>query len=55
MARDGLSLSYRVWWNIRKTILTFYGPAQLGHANDPIRRLEREREQKVEEARRARS
>lgn len=50
MARDdGLGLGYRMWWNIRKTVLTFYGPAQLGNDNDPIRRLEREREAKVAE------
>ena len=52
MARDGLSLGYRLWWNIRKTVLTFYGPAQLGNSNDPISRLERERAAKIEEARR---
>ncbi len=50
MARDGLSLGYRVWWRIRKTVLTFYGPAQLG-ANDPISRLERERAARVAAAR----
>lgn len=51
MSRDGLSLRYRLWWNIRRTVLTFFGPAQLGSSNDPIQRLERERAQKIEEAR----
>ncbi len=54
MAKDGLSLGYRIWWRIRKAVMTFYGPAQLGNANDPIRRLERERAEKAEQARRKR-
>ncbi|WP_040158558.1 hypothetical protein [Mobilicoccus massiliensis] len=51
MAKDeGLSLGYRLWWNIRKAVLTVFGPAQLGDA-DPLERLRREREEKAARAR----
>ncbi len=53
MANDGLSIGYRLWWSIRRVVLSVFGPAQLGGANDPIRRLERERADKVEQARRS--
>jgi hypothetical protein len=52
--REGLSLSYRLRYRIRYIGMHLYGPAQLGEADDPHRRLERERAAKVETARRAR-
>lgn len=53
MASDGLSIGYRLWWGIRRVALSVFGPAQLGGANDPILRLERERAEKVRQARRS--
>ncbi|MDO5696674.1 MAG: hypothetical protein Q4G51_01745 [Dermatophilus congolensis] len=46
---DGLSLGYRIWWGIRRAVLTVFGPAQLGE-DDPIENLRREREAKIAEA-----
>ena len=51
MAKDeGLSLGYRIGWNIRKMAMTVFGPAQLGE-EDPTERLHEERRRKVAEAR----
>lgn len=50
MASDGLSVGYRLWWNIRKSVMSVFGPAQLGGESDPIYRLDRERAAKVAEA-----
>lgn len=51
MAKDeGLSLGYRLGWNIRKVVLSVLGPAQLGD-NDPLERLRNERREKAAEAR----
>ena len=51
MAKDeGLSLGYRIGWNIRKMTMTVFGPAQLGD-EDPMERLHEERRRKVAEAR----
>lgn len=51
MANDeGLSLGYRIGWNIRKLTMTFFGPAQLGD-EDPMDRLHEERRRKAAEAR----
>ncbi|GAB47484.1 hypothetical protein [Mobilicoccus pelagius] len=51
MAKDeGLSLGYRIGWNIRKLAMTFFGPAQLGE-EDPMERLHEERRRKSAEAR----
>lgn len=47
---EGLSLGYRLGWRIRKTVMTVFGPAQLGD-NDPLERLRVERERKIAEAR----
>lgn len=44
--KDGLSLGYRMWWGIRRSILTVFGPAQLGE-DDPIENLRRERDEKI--------
>jgi hypothetical protein len=52
--REGLSLAYRIGYRIRYLTLHLFGPAQLGGAADPHRRLERERAARVEAARRAR-
>ena len=51
---EGLSLAYRIGYRVRYTLLHLFGPAQLGGAADPHRRLERERAAKVDAARRAR-
>ncbi len=53
-AREGLSLRYRLMYRLRYTLLHVFGPAQLGGAADPHRRLERERAARVDAARRAR-
>lgn len=47
--KEGLSLGYRMWWGIRRTVLTFLGPAQLGDS-DPLYKLKQEREAKSREA-----
>ncbi|WP_226344642.1 hypothetical protein [Agilicoccus flavus] len=52
--RDGLTLGYRIGWNIRRAVMTVFGPAQLGSHNDPLSRLQAERAAKVAEARRKR-
>lgn len=46
---EGLSLAYRLGWNIRKLVMSVFGPAQLGD-DDPLERLHAERRQKVAEA-----
>lgn len=51
---DGLSIGYRIWWGIRRALLTVLGPAQLGE-DDPIENLRREREEKIARARAKRS
>jgi hypothetical protein len=52
--REGLSLGYRILYRIRYIGLHMYGPAQLGEEDDPHMRLKRERQAKVDAARRAR-
>lgn len=52
---EGLSLAYRIGYRVRYATLHLFGPAQLGGAADPHRRLERERAAKVDAARRART
>lgn len=44
--KDGLGIGYRLWWNIRRLVLTVFGPAQLGDA-DPLYQLKKERADKV--------
>jgi hypothetical protein len=51
---EGLSVAYRIGYRFRYTLLHLFGPAQLGGAADPHRRLERERAARVDAARRAR-
>lgn len=46
---EGLSIGYRLWWGLRRTVMTFFGPAQLGD-NDPMERLDAERRAKMAEA-----
>ena len=53
--REGLSVGYRVWYRLRLMAMHMYGPAQLGEADDPLRRLKQERADKVAAARAARS
>lgn len=52
--REGLSLGYRIAYRVKVLGMHMYGPAQLGDAEDPHRRLERKRAAKVAAARRAR-
>jgi hypothetical protein len=52
--REGLSLLYRIVWRIRYIGMHMYGPAQLDGQSDPHERLKRERQEKVQAARRAR-
>lgn len=50
MANDeGLSIGYRLWWNIRRAVMSVLGPAQLGD-DDPLERLHAERAERVAEA-----
>lgn len=51
---EGLSIGYRVGYQLRKLGLTFFGPAQLGEGSDPTARLAAERAAKVAKARRDR-
>jgi hypothetical protein len=51
---EGLSVGYRMFYRIRHIGLHVFGPAQLGDTDDPHARLRRERQRKVEAARRAR-
>ena len=52
--REGLTLGYRIRWALRYAAVGVFGPAQLG-TDDPQERLRRERRDRVEAARRARS
>ena len=49
--REGLSLGYRIGYRIKWLGMHLDGPAQLGDADDPHRRLERQRAAKVAAAR----
>ena len=51
---EGLSLGYRIRYQIRYLGLLVFGPAQLGDNEDPQARMRRERERKVAAARLAR-
>jgi hypothetical protein len=51
---EGLSHWYRFGWRVRYILLNVFGPAQLGD-NDPSTALRRERQSRVERARRAHS
>ncbi|GAA6524229.1 hypothetical protein [Intrasporangium sp. DVR] len=51
---EGLSIGYRIGYQLRRLGLTFFGPAQLGETNDPTARLAAERAAKVARARRER-
>lgn len=50
MASDGLSIWYRIGWNVRRFVFGVFGPAEQSGSNDPLVRLHREREAKVAEA-----
>lgn len=52
--REGLSWGYRLGYRVKWIGMHLYGPAQLGDAEDPHRRLERQRAAKVAAARAAR-
>ncbi|MCH8612875.1 hypothetical protein [Arsenicicoccus dermatophilus] len=49
MAKDntGLSLGYRIMWQLRYLGVSVFGPAQLDPDNDPKDNLIRERRRKV--------
>lgn len=47
---EGLSIAYRLGWNIRRIAMMFLGPAQLGDQDDPTQRLHAERRRKSAEA-----
>jgi hypothetical protein len=49
--REGLSLGYRITYRLRRMIMQLYGPAQLGEGDDPLAKLQRERDAKVAAAR----
>jgi len=51
---QGLSVGYRIGYQLRMLGLTIFGPAQLGEGNDPKVRLAREREARVAAAKAAR-
>lgn len=51
---EGLSVAYRIGYRLRRIALSVFGPAQLGEGNDPLARLEAERDAKVARAREAR-
>ena len=51
---EGLSIGYRIGFQLRRLGLTFFGPAQLGEASDPTARLQAERAAKVAKAKRER-
>jgi hypothetical protein len=50
-SNEGLSIPYRIGYQLRMLGLSLFGPAQLGEQNDPKTRLAREREAKVAAAR----
>jgi hypothetical protein len=50
-SNEGLSIPYRIGYQLRMLGLSLFGPAQLGENNDPKTRLAREREAKVDAAR----
>jgi hypothetical protein len=52
---EGLSHWYRFSWRVRYIGVNVFGPARLGDDNDPAAMLRRERQDKVEQAHRARS
>ncbi|WP_353509847.1 hypothetical protein [Intrasporangium sp.] len=51
---EGLSIGYRIGFQLRKLGLTVFGPAQLGETSDPTAQLRAERAARVARARRAR-
>ncbi len=52
--REGLSMGYRIMYQIKRALLTVYGPAQLSGDADPHVRMKRQRDSKVAAARQAR-
>ncbi|MDO5501880.1 MAG: hypothetical protein Q4G67_01780 [Actinomycetia bacterium] len=46
LPKEGLSIGYRLGWQVRRVLFTLFGPAQLGSSSDPIERLKRERRRK---------
>ena len=47
----GLPIGYRIGWRVRYALVSVFGPAQLGTADDPQLKLQRERERRVQQAR----
>ncbi len=54
MKNEGLSVFYRIRWRLVWLLLHVAGPATLPDSQDPRRRMERQRADKVAAARRAR-
>ena len=50
-SNEGLSIPYRIGYQLRMLGLSLFGPAQLGEQYDPKTRLFKEREAKVAAAR----
>ena len=50
-SNEGLSIAYRIGYQLRMLGLSLFGPAQLGEQDDPKARLARERQAKVDAAR----
>ncbi|GAB3047869.1 hypothetical protein GCM10027053_02290 [Intrasporangium mesophilum] len=50
-SNEGLSIPYRIGYQLRMLGLSLFGPAQLSEQNDPKTRLFKEREAKVAAAR----
>lgn len=50
LPKEGLSILYRMGWQIRRVVFTVFGPAELGAASDPVQRLTVERRRKSAEA-----
>jgi hypothetical protein len=42
----GLSIPYRIGWQVRRVLFTLFGPAELGSSSDPIERLKTERRER---------
>ncbi|TWD82739.1 hypothetical protein FB561_3879 [Kribbella amoyensis] len=52
---EGLSLGYRIRWRLTWLLLHVAGPASLSDAQDPRRRMERERAARVARNQQARA
>ena len=51
MPRTGLPIGYRIGWRLRYALVSVFGPAQLGTADDPQQKLRRERDRRLQQVR----